>query len=781
MEQSQEKSLLLKNRWSAFTITTIYMVIGGIWFLFADELILIHFLDVWGLEGLHEFRFWIYFFITGIGLYSLILSYLNVIRRKERNQRQMEAKLKEKEQKIKTFYESVSCGMIVHDQNGRIIHANDVACEIFGQPIKLMTCEELHENSHFIEEDGTPLSVDKMPTKITLQTGMAVQNTVIGMVHPIEQQYRWLLVQCNPVFNSETGVVTQTVTTLVDITERKQVEDQLRLSNTVFETTLEAILVTDESATIQKVNPAFTAMTGYEQDEVIGKTPKIFSSQFQNHSFYENMWKSLKETGHWKGEVWNRRKNGELFVELKTIVSIKNKQDKTVQYVSVSHDITDYKRKAEQINHLAYHDALTGLPNRHLFQDRLAQSLAHAHLHQELLAILFIDLDRFKIVNDSLGHNIGDELLKNTALRLAGCIREGDTIARIGGDEFIILLPTVLPRQVDRIAQRILEEMKAPFAIDGHELFISASIGVSLYPNDGLDQDTLIKNADTAMYKAKEMGKNTYQFYTPTMSSQSFEKLGLETQLRKAIERNELILYYQPQMDLATRKVVGIEALVRWQHPDCGLVSPDKFIPLAEETGLIVPLGEWVIRTACQQLKKWHDQGICPLKMSVNISVRQFQQQNIVGLVEDVLKTAQINPASLELEITESILQNIDTIIPQLNKLKELGVRISIDDFGIGYSSLNYIKSFPVDTLKIDRSFVRDIYSDARNATIVMTIIGMAQTLQMDVIAEGVETEEQLHFLKQQQCDGIQGYFISPPIPAEEIWTQFLKVECQVS
>ncbi len=774
MTQSQDESPLSKDRWNAFKITTIYMVIGGLWFLFANELLLALFQDVLDLDGRHGFRFWIYFSVSGIGLYLLILSYLNIIRRKEHD-------LKEKEQKIRTFYESVSCGIIVHDQSGSVIHANEVACNIIGLNLEQLLGKVLYEKWQFIQEDGTPFSINTLPTTITLQTGMVVRNTVMGMLHPKDREYRWLLVHSNPVFDPRTGLVKQSVTTFVDITERKEAEDHLRLSNTVFETTLEAIVVTDASATIQKVNPAFSAMTGYEVSEVIGKTPRVLSSQFQNHTFYEDMWESLLESGHWRGEIWNRRKNGELFLELKTIVAVKDQQDNTVQYVAVSHDITDYKRKVEQINHLAYHDALTGLPNRHLFHDRLIQSLAHAHLHQESLAILFIDMDRFKNVNDSLGHNIGDELLKKIARRLEECIREGDTLARLGGDEFIVLLPTVFLQQVERIARRILEEMKAPFIIDGFELFISASIGVSMYPNDGIDQDTLIKNADTAMYQAKELGKNTYQFYTLAMSTQSFAKLEMESYLRKAIERNELVVYYQPQIDLMNQQLIGMEALVRWKHPKLGMVSPGKFIPLAEETGLIVPVGEWVLRTACKQAKQWHDQGIWPLKMSVNMSVRQFQQQNIVALVAAVLEDTKISPSSLELEITESILQNIDMIMPQLEKLKKLGVQISIDDFGTGYSSLNYLKNFPVDTLKIDQSFIRDIYCDPRNATIVMTIIAMAQTLQMNVIAEGVETEEQLRFLIQQQCDGAQGYYFSPPIPAEEIWTRFPDMRRPVS
>jgi diguanylate cyclase (GGDEF)-like protein len=431
-------------------------------------------------------------------------------------------------------------------------------------------------------------------------------------------------------------------------------------------------------------------------------------------------------------------------------------------------DITARKQAEEQVRNLAYHDALTGLPNRLLFQDRLALAVAQAHRHRQGLAVLFLDLDRFKVINDSLGHTVGDRLVREVAARLRTCVREGDTVARLGGDEFTLLLPHV-GQAVDaaKVAKKVLDLVRIPFDIDARELFVTASMGISLYPDDGVDAETLVKNADTAMYRAKEQGRDLYQLYTPAMNATALERLALESSLRRALSQDELVLHYQPIFDVAAQRVQGVEALLRWHHPELGLVPPADFIPLAEVTGLILPMGPWVLRTACAQARAWQERQP-GLSVAVNLSARQFQEASLVAQVTDALADSGLDPRCLQLEITESsAMQNAQTAIQTLRELKALGVGLSIDDFGTGYSSLSYLKRFPIDTLKIDQSFIRDIGRDPDDAAIASAIIALAHTLKLTVVAEGVETAGQLAFLAAHGCDRSQGYLLSRPLPAD--------------
>lgn len=427
------------------------------------------------------------------------------------------------------------------------------------------------------------------------------------------------------------------------------------------------------------------------------------------------------------------------------------------------------KRAEETIRHQAYHDGLTHLPNRMLFRDRFTQALARAHRNQELLAMLFLDLDRFKTINDTLGHVVGDRLLQLVADRLANCLREGDTVARLGGDEFMVMLTGLRqPEDVAKVARKLLHSVRPPFRIDGHELHVTTSIGISLYPYDGDNADILVKNADIALYRAKDAGRNNYQHYTPAMNARAFEQLTMENELRGALERNEFVMHYQPLIDLTTGRTTSVEALVRWQHPEGHLVYPSEFVPLTEDNGLIVPLGEWVLREACRQNRHWQTAGLPAVGVSVNLSARQFQQQDLVETVDEVLKDTKLPPSFLELELTESILMhNVDAVDKTLHELKGMGIGISIDDFGMGYSSLSYLKRFPIGSLKIDQSFVRDCISDQDDAAIVTAIISMAHSLKMRVIAEGVETQAQLDFLRAQRCDVVQGFLFSKPVAAD--------------
>ena len=424
-----------------------------------------------------------------------------------------------------------------------------------------------------------------------------------------------------------------------------------------------------------------------------------------------------------------------------------------------------------EIEHLAYHDALTGLPNRPLFVDRLIVALAQAGRANQKLAVFFLDLDHFKNINDSLGHSAGDTLLKAVADRVRRCVREGDTIARFGGDEFTLLIPTIENvEDAAKIAQKITETLKIPFMIAERELFVTTSIGISMYPNDGSDAETLVRNADSAMYRAKDQGRDNYQLYAPAMNARALERLALENSLRKALSNDELVLHYQPLVDISSKSIVGLEALIRWNHPERGLLSPAHFISAAEVSGLIVPIGNWVLVTACRQLKIWQKRIDPDLTVAVNLSARQFQQGNLTSEVMQALEQTGLDPGSLELEITESsAMQNAENSIHTLRELKALGVRISMDDFGTGYSSLNYLKRFPIDTLKLDQSFVRDVTTDRGDAAIVSAVISMAHSLDLKVIAEGVETAEQLAFLQKQRCDYIQGYFFSAPLSVEDL------------
>jgi diguanylate cyclase (GGDEF)-like protein/PAS domain S-box-containing protein len=562
---------------------------------------------------------------------------------------------------------------------------------------------------------------------------------------------------------------------ILDITERKLAEDELRLAATVFENSNEAIMITDAQGKLLRVNHAFTEVTGYGEAEVLGRTPGLLKSGRQGPQWYEAMWQALKETGRWQGEIWNRRKNGEIYPEWLSISCIRDNRGEVTHYIGIFSDMSERKETEQMIEHLAHFDALTGLPNRNLMREQLIQAIAAATRHQRTVALMTINLDRFKNINDTLGHQIGDLLLVDTGHRLKQSVREDDSVARTGGDEFgIVLADLSHPQDAALVAEKILRELEQPTDIAGHELVITCSIGISLHPHDGIDAEDLLKNADTAVHFAKREGGGFYQFFTPQMNTAAHERLIMENSLRRALDRQEFVLHYQPQVDLESGIIVGTEALVRWLHPDMGLVPPAKFIPLAEDSGQIVALGEWVLRTACSQGRRWIDQGHEHLRVAVNLSARQFRQKNLVKLVESALVESGLPPTALELELTESLLMDDpDQAVGTLHELREMGVQFSVDDFGTGYSSLSRLKRFPIHKLKIDKSFVRDIASDANDAAIAQAVIALGHSLQLKVVAEGVETPEQLKFLRHHGCHSIQGYYFSPPV-AEEVFGAML-------
>jgi diguanylate cyclase (GGDEF)-like protein/PAS domain S-box-containing protein len=555
-----------------------------------------------------------------------------------------------------------------------------------------------------------------------------------------------------------------------DITARRQAEAERRLAASVFDGTNEAIMITDRRGTILRVNRAFTEITGFSVEEAVGQTPRLIRSDHHDDAFFEDLWAALRDTGRWQGEIWNRRKDGGLHLVWQSISALRSRDGGISHYIAVFSDITERKVTEERVRHLAHYDVLTDLPNRLLFNERCAHALERARRARYLVGILFLDLDRFKHINDSLGHPIGDRVLREVAERFVSAVREGDTVARLGGDEFIIILEEIhSATDAAIVAAKLLRVLEKPLEVDGYELRTSASIGVTLYPQDGLDVTSLVKNADAAMYRAKAKGSDNYQFYTRDLTATALERVMLENELRRALERRELTLFFQPQFSLPEGRLTGAEALLRWVHPEHGLLHPSRFIRLAEESGLIIPVGEWVLGEACRQLAQWVSEGLAVQHIAVNVSPVQVDRQDFVAMVQQTLSAAGIAPDRLELEVTEGFLMaHAGPEVPVLDALRNLGVSFAIDDFGTGYSSLSYLKRLAIDRLKIDRSFVRDILQDPNGKAIARAILALGHSLQIKVVAEGVETKEQYDFLLGEGCDEAQGNLLGEPMPATE-------------
>ncbi len=551
---------------------------------------------------------------------------------------------------------------------------------------------------------------------------------------------------------------------------QQRAEGQIKLYGTVFTNAAEGMVITDAEARILAVNPAFSAITGYALGDVLGHTPAVLNSGRQGKEFYHKMWKDLTEHGTWQGEIWNRRKDGEFYPEWLSVAAVRDEAGKTSHYIGVFTDISERKRNEARIHHLAHHDALTGLPNRLLLEDRIDQAMLGARRNKRSMALIFVDLDRFKNINDTLGHEIGDVLLIEAAQRGLSVLRDTDTLSRLGGDEFVVVLSDIESRQDAMfVARKLLAALCQPYLLAGHELTVSASAGIALYPEDGQNTSELLRKADAAMYRAKDEGRNTFRFFSAEMNTASLGELLLENDLFGALERDELEMHYQPKIDAATGELAGAEALMRWRHREQGMIPPSRFIPLAEENGLIKQFGEWAIESVCAQQRAWLDAGLLVVPVAVNISAQQFSQQDLPQLVAHALADHGLPPQLLELELTESMLMRDSRRATEvLQTLRNMHIHVSIDDFGTGYSSLSYLRQFPAQSVKIDRSFVSEINEDGEAVPLAAAIIAMAHELGLVVIAEGVETGAQHVYLREHACDQLQGFLFGRPVPAAE-------------
>lgn len=538
------------------------------------------------------------------------------------------------------------------------------------------------------------------------------------------------------------------------------------IARAVFEASREGIVITDEASTILDVNNAFCDIAGYSREEVIGNKPSMMKSGRHDESFYHEMWKVLRETGSWEGEIWDRRKNGEAYPKWLTIKSVKKDKDKPRYYIGVFSDRQNVKQCEDRLYYLANYDALTGIPNRALFIDRLDQAVARASRGKESAGVMVVNIERFKGINETFGNIVGDKLLIEVSKRLAGCITEDYTIARIGGDLFALILDGIKsPKDAAAVAGRIIDNFKTPFNVKGYEVFVSLSIGISMFPDDSSEPDILMQNAEKAMAHAKKQAKEKFQFFVNSMNVDVFKRLSIETNIRKALENDKLLIYYQPLVDMKDGRVIGMEALVR-SDQDGWAAPPSTFIQMAVQTGLIVQICEYTLQTACTQTKKWQEEGLPPMRVAVNISAQQFQDNRLVGFVRDTLSGTGLDPNFLELELTEQdAMNNAEATINTLSELKSMGIKISIDDFGTGYSSLSYLKRFPIDTLKVDYTFVKDILTGPDGGTIAKAVIDLGHNLGLQALAEGIETEAQLEFLRKHGCDIGQGYYLSRPLP----------------
>jgi diguanylate cyclase (GGDEF)-like protein/PAS domain S-box-containing protein len=587
-------------------------------------------------------------------------------------------------------------------------------------------------------------------------------------LHCKDDSYKWVLSRGKVIHRTADGQPERVIGTISDISSRKEAEVELHLAAEVFARCAEAILITDRDNRIISVNRAFTEITGYLPEDVIGQNPRILSSGRQNPTFYQTMWATLQTSGHWRGEIWNRRKNGRIYPEWLSISMVREPSGQVSRYIAIFTDISDSKQAAERIHYLSTHDALTGLANLAQLEDALEQAVVKAQDQHDHIALISLSLNHLRQTNEKLGHAAGDQLLKQTAERLQQLVHDGSIVSRQNGEQFHILLHGTDISETRRIAQSIIETLSHFQLLGDKELEVQPCLGISLYPEHGKDAASLLESADVAMFHLIESGRHGMQFYSAEMNAGALQQMTLENSLRQALEQEEFHIHYQPLYDLKTNRMIGAEALLRWKHPEMDMVSPTLFIELAEESGVIIPIGEWMMTRICRQLQAWQTAGLRTVPISVNFTPQQFKQPDLAQQIEDLLKENNINPFFLEIEITENTLtENLSAADQIIRKLKKSGIRVNVDDFGTGHSSLAHLKRFHIDKLKIDPSFIANLLDDADDSAIVRGMISMAHSMRMEVVAEGVETQKQLDFLKALNCDQIQGFFYSAALPAD--------------
>lgn len=751
-------------------IAILYALISWMWILFSDRFLALIIKDQQTLLRYATIKGEFFVLMTSLLLYSLIRSGYQSLQKTQRKLRKDREMLK----RYRLLADEVLDIIIFIRPDGQIIDVNEAAVRRYGYTREELTSMPIHKLRLPEDQTTIPDFLENAPQGMQFELKHVCKD---GSVFPIDISAKGATYNDEPVI----------VNLIRDISKRKEAEAQVWLAKERAQVTLksigDAVITTDVRAQVDYINPVAEDLTGWSNAEAVGfSLERIFNivNEETGNAVENPIMHCLRE-----GRVVNIANHTALISKKGATISIedsaapiRDRDNTIIGAVLVFRDVSYRRNHLKELTHQAQHDALTGLPNRLLFNEHLKQALAQEKRKLGKLAVMFLDLDRFKLINDTMGHNLGDQLLKTVAERIRQTLREGDTVARQGGDEFLVLLPGISNEfEAVLVSERILSVIAQPFILDGNEICISTSIGISLYPDDAGDPETLVKQADTAMYYAKENGRNNCKFFTEGLNIKANQRLSTENSLRKALSREEFVLHYQPQVDLANGGIVGVEALIRWNSAERGLVSPAVFIPIAEETGLIVAIGEWVLRTACAQNKRWQKQGFSPLRMAVNISARQFREPDFFKSVKEILRETELDPQWLELEITESIaMDKCAASLQMLSAFKEMGVRISIDDFGTGFSSLNYLRRMPIDTLKIDQSFIRDICTSEHGEEVVAAIIQLARNLKLKVIAEGVETTNQRSFLKDKLCDEMQGFLFSKAVPSHEAERMFSRV-----
>lgn len=737
-----------------------YLVLGIAWILFSDYLMLLLVKDPVRLTLLQTYKGWGFVLLTAALLFALIGHY-------RRQDMQRVAALRERDERLRLAHSVAVIGVWELDlQSQRTIWSEETEALYGLTPGSFGGSQQAWLDLIHLDDR---------------RSVMAAMEVCFAKPEPFSFEYRirhpngeerWLLTQGNTTFD-DSGRPLRLLGINMDITERKHSEQQQRQAMAVYENSRDGIIITDTQANIVSINPAVAEICGYHETELIGKNPSVLKSGRHPRSFYQQMWSAIENHGGWSGEIWNRRKDASVYPAWLSISTVHDAQGKLINYAGVFTDLTHLKHSEAELEHLATHDPLTGLPNRRLLDTRLKYAIQQAQRHRYGLVVLLVDLDRFKDINDSFGLNAGDQVLQEMARRLVDCMGDGDTVSRHGGDELQVLIEEVSdPRQAAHIAEKILAALRKPYEMDGSQFYLTASIGISLHPDNGDTPELLIRNADAAVHRAKEQGGNRSEFYSESLSRSALERLSMETGLRQALVRNELELHYQPQLVLATRQVAGVEALVRWRHPEKGLILPDSFIPLAEQSGLIEEIGEWVLEEACRQMAAWRDAGLGIPRVAVNLSAHQLGRSDLIQAVTATLDKYALPPSMLELELTETaIMRNPEKAFETLQVMADLGISLAVDDFGTGYSSLAYLQRLRLHRLKIDRTFVHDLPENQNNVAICRAIIAMADSLGMETVAEGVEGPSQQQFLETAACLIGQGWLFSKALPAGELET----------